>query len=325
MNQIFIRTRNQLLFSFASITLVGVAIAIISIYYFLKMDRIYKVTSSIQTVFNEYLKTMKSEHEFLTYETINPAFFRSGKSNFLDNHEKFYKNTKDALAVLKSREAYEDFEIQEEIKKITKDLEDYKIFFNITVQKVKKKGFKDYGVEGRMRYYIHDLERKSAIFGLGVEDVLMMRRHEKDFLLRNDISYIKKLSLKVDEFKGKINSKPHLSLADKRLLISLLDRYYKSFRELVTIGYQLGMKDDKGLNHELNMTRRQIEFHLHLLHEKAKISEENLIYNLHSSFVIVIVNLILISMFMIYMFSRPEEEEEDEDEDEVSRYKKELI
>jgi hypothetical protein len=51
------------------------------------------------------------------------------------------------------------------------------------------RGFKDYGAEGAMRGYAHMLQESSIV---KEADIYKLRRHEKDFLLRNDTSYFTK-------------------------------------------------------------------------------------------------------------------------------------
>ena len=58
------------------------------------------------------------------------------------------------------------------------------------VEKLRYRGFKDYGLEGKMREAIHELQ---SIDSLNQISLLTLRRHEKDFMLRKDYYYLDSL------------------------------------------------------------------------------------------------------------------------------------
>ena len=86
------------------------------------------------------------------------------------------------------------------------------------------------GLRGKLRGAVHAVEKKlkaANLDGLTVK-MLMMRRHEKDFMLRGDEKYIDRVHARSNEFKGLLAS---TSVADeeKAELSKLLDTYVSSF------------------------------------------------------------------------------------------------
>lgn len=244
---------------------------------------------------------IKSEYSFFTYETSKAEFYKSGASSYIDEHTSFLNQTRAGISELVQKNGYKEFGIHKEITAISKDLDNYENVFKNIVNKTIIKGFKDLGIEGQMRQYVHELERKAG--KIGVEEILMLRRHEKDFMLRNDPAYVIKLSNKVQEISAMISRNSNLSLDEKASMKMLLGNYHRSFKQFVKIGHEIGYKDDKGLSESLSLYKNKIEDHFEVLSQKATVNEASLLHELQISFAIVVFNLLVFSVFLSYVFS----------------------
>ncbi|WP_167858663.1 methyl-accepting chemotaxis protein [Methylobacterium nonmethylotrophicum] len=86
------------------------------------------------------------------------------------------------------------------------------------------------GLQGRLRAAIHDVEARLA----RADEprltllMLMMRRHEKDFMLRGDESYGEALRARAAEFETAL-SRTGLAKADRAEIAELVDRYRDGF------------------------------------------------------------------------------------------------
>ncbi len=90
------------------------------------------------------------------------------------------------------------------------------------------------GLRSAMRSAVHDLE---ALLGLGgnadlTAALLMLRRHEKDFLLRNQMKYAERLSAGAKAFRA-LPEEAFGSAAQRSKALALLDTYQQRFAELV--------------------------------------------------------------------------------------------
>ena len=130
-----------------------------------------------------------------------------------------------------------------DIKQIGEVLNAYNNHFQELTQLVYLRGFRDYGLEGKMRDYAHQLERYNSKIKLS--EILSLRRHEKDFFLRKDSVYIHLFDSKINALLANINTNQ-----DSTKL--LLKNYRSSFHELVQIHKQIGLSGNDGLRHELN-------------------------------------------------------------------------
>ncbi|HWY33153.1 MAG TPA: SpoIIE family protein phosphatase, partial [Nitrosopumilaceae archaeon] len=112
-----------------------------------------------------------------------------------------------------------------------------------------RKGFKDYGIEGLMRIYAHRLmETKYQSVKYAT---LMLRRHEKDFIIRKDEQYFNKFILVSDELKRSL-FKEKIPKADKKSLFNNLLNYRHHFIDYFNVQYEIGTTENEGFLFRLN-------------------------------------------------------------------------
>lgn len=96
-------------------------------------------------------------------------------------------------------------------------------------------------------------------------DVLMLRRHEKDFVMRTELKYQQRHSDHIDKMASRVSQLQLLlqqhTIDDAALqrFSQLTQSYKQSFTELVNQQQQLGLTPDDGLLGELRSAARQIE------------------------------------------------------------------
>lgn len=112
----------------------------------------------------------------------------------------------------------------------------YQENFQKTVQLIQEKGFQDTGLEGEFRDAVHNIEdriyNREGLEPL-VITMLSIRRHEKDYLLRGDQTYIDQTHESVAELKRQISASSLLSMVEKGEMLSLADQYVVAFDALV--------------------------------------------------------------------------------------------
>jgi len=88
------------------------------------------------------------------------------------------------------------------------------------------------GLKGELRSAVHNVEEKlkaANLDGLTVK-MLMMRRHEKDFMLRGDEKYIGRIDDRRAEFADMLPASG-LAAADQKEILALLDTYQAAFKK----------------------------------------------------------------------------------------------
>ena len=112
--------------------------------------------------------------------------------------------------------------------------------FALVVQQIEQLGLDESkGLSGRLRAAVHTVEKKlntANLDGLTVK-MLMMRRHEKDFMLRGDDKYIKSVADRQAEFL-KILPGTALADGDKAEIAKLLEEYVGAFNAFARLSVE---------------------------------------------------------------------------------------
>lgn len=114
-------------------------------------------------------------------------------------------------------------------------LQRYSSIFNTYSQSQETLGFsEDVGLQGALRSAVHNIETRLEEFNVPVMQVkmLMMRRHEKDFIMRGAPKYLTRLNARVDEFKAfPISLYPSVEVMQD--VMTDLDAYQAGFASFV--------------------------------------------------------------------------------------------
>ncbi len=116
---------------------------------------------------------------------------------------------------------------------------DFSQYFLETVSLIEQRGFKDEGLEGEFRAKVRSIE--DAIGALNNDhltvDLLMLRRHEKDYLLRGEQQYVDKVGDAVAQLKLDVESAD--GNVDVLELQLMADDYLDFFKEVVALDAQV--------------------------------------------------------------------------------------
>jgi putative methionine-R-sulfoxide reductase with GAF domain len=131
---------------------------------------------------------------------------------------------------------YPQAQYEADLATLKQSLDLYDQSFQKTVQLSQERGFNDTGLEGQFRTDVHNIE---ALI-IGREDLnplvitmLTIRRHEKDYLLRGDQTYIDQAHQSVIDLKQQVASSDVLNPTEKKNITALADQYVVSFDALV--------------------------------------------------------------------------------------------
>ena len=178
--------------------------------------------------------------------------------------------------------------LQKDVKKLTDDLDEvgltkakkeaadmllviqeYDGKFN-QVKDVKVKIGLDHksGLYGALRKSVHNAEE--AIYKIGdyklARDMLMLRRREKDFMLRYDLKYLDKFNKDFQGFNQSLNE----SFLDENLRKQISNHmvaYERDFKALVDSNVELGLSPSEGLMGEMRSTIHKSEKQLKVLNK----------------------------------------------------------
>ncbi|WP_338761110.1 SpoIIE family protein phosphatase [Bernardetia sp. ABR2-2B] len=311
MNQIFttssqsnkkfrgIKNKLQLYFS---IYLLLTALIIGAIFMFYeKRERIEYITDLLTELHIDIQTLSGIEKDFFTYETINTTFFKTGESEYLDSRKQKLYTIQHSLIALKNRKELRNEDIDKKLFKLNQAVGEYEVLFERLVLITQRKGYKDFGKIGQMRKFIHEIENSNLPFGK--EKLLMIRRHEKDFMIRKEEEYIDKLSLAVQELRADIRE----TVKDKKYqneMLDLLRKYQYAFLDMVDYEKQIGLNVHEGMRYQTQQKAYQIADIIGQINKEGKRQAQEITYRIKYTLGAVIVLCFILGMIVSYLISK---------------------
>ncbi len=230
--------------------------------YLIKVNNLGEIHDKALEIDINVLKLRKQEKDFLSRDVINPEFFESGESKYLNGFTKTKAELTSLIQNLKTHHLIVQEEILLEFDSINIFVDLYESEFNQVAQRIKEKGFKDWGLIGDMRNSIHEVDNlfvKVNVNSKARISLLTLRKHEKDYLLRKDIKYVSKFDSEIDKLVNLINDDNRLSLINKELVQSLVQNYQRSFHLVVNEDVIIGLSEKDGLMGQLRNAVHNVE------------------------------------------------------------------
>ncbi len=240
-------------------------------------------------------KSFTEQENFINFEVTNINFYKNESSPFIDQFQTHYVDLKGGLNKLDSC-AKEINGISHEIELIHFRLNKYNQLFFKMVKTMLKRGYKDMGTEGKMRAAAHQLEDSSSI---DKTILLMLRRHEKDFILRQETQYIEKFELQIKKIKGLLN----MQTKSDSINLELINTYNHYFHELAVYERIIGIKTNEGFKALLNKEANLIFNQFDLLSIRIQVHEEKMLQKLNRSIIIFWIIIALLLTYLIFSLS----------------------
>jgi methyl-accepting chemotaxis protein len=225
-----------------------------------KTVRLHSVQSQLKDIQSSILQLRRNEKDFLLRKDMK----------YLD---KFNKNSKALLAVvvdLKTNLSTSDIPLGN-INNVESNLKEYQAAYNKLVNAWVNKGLnKTSGHYGKLREATHNIEESiTSAKDLSSQVLLLtLRRHEKDFMLRNEEKYISKLKKTAKQLEQQLNT-----TQTKQQLIAYLNEIDSFF----IISQEIGLTSKLGLQGEMRGVVHKAEDDLKLEVKRiAQYIEENI-------------------------------------------------
>lgn len=304
----FRTVKERLFLAFFIYSAISFLVSFVCFILFRQMENIDRTTSSVNTLYNHTLQALRKGQEFFAYETINIDFYKNGKSEILNEHNRLLKEV-DHLADSLMRVSHKkDAVTQADIQELRKLINQYNDIYRQIIAKIKHRGFWEHGLEGRMRQYIHELESSPKV---NREQILTLRRHEKDYFIRNDTLYVFKLITQGKVVQQEITN-ARLSPAEKEELTVHLNSYLSVFRSIVKLDYEIGHRRLFGLSQQLNQTSTQIDQLVEKINADAINHKSTIMSRIQSAVVAIItfsvILVLLLSISFKYVLDREQQQ-----------------
>lgn len=290
--------RNQLLFSFLFFSFLFIIATAVSLAFVRRGEVIRNFRSDLSKFNYHITEQLRNELYFLLKEKNDSKYHLHGNSEALLLYQEEVVQVKHSFRSLCNHQQLASFHLREELDSVRSLLVNHTAIFDSILIYSRKRGFKDYGLIGKMRKSIHQLENNPR--DIKMAEILSLRRHEKDFLLRRDSQYVQKLNLLGDSLLNRLNQSPDKNKEQ----IQLLNKYLAHFNELVLVNAKLGDFNEGGWFLKLQKSINQIENNLENMRIIAKQSEDRQIKKVNYLFIVSVVFFIVLSIVLSYYLAK---------------------
>lgn len=300
----FRKIQTKILLSFSLMIVLAGIIGLITFLYQKSINRYYIYKNDLDEL--RYLTGQIDglQKDILAIDARDEVYISSGKSKHVTLVNSNIRDSRKVLERLKNNPTTTEFKLNENIEKLSLLRENYNLSLDLLQKKLKERGFKNYGLEGRMRQYAHFLEEIDVDKAL----VLQMRRHEKDFFLRKDMDYKARLHQTAEQLKrkivdGKIND------AQKEKFITYINDYERLFDVVVNLEKEIGFDNKTGIRGKLNLAYEKTDGEVQNLYEVISFYIDGLIWQAQliviSAILIMLVTGGIFAVYFSYSISRP--------------------
>jgi len=262
-----LRIRLKLLLAFGSILMMSVLLTLIGINTIRKVINYNDLTERIQGFNVSTLEMSRYIQEFADRGFKNETFLKHNESEWITAYQDEYERLESQSDSLSDHVFFENEKNRKSYDSLTILLAKYDNQVKQLLNLYQERGFKDYGIEGKLRAAIHDVE--DANFPYDKATMLMLRRHEKDFFLRKDLKYLNRFNNTIDEFSAQIDTVTSDSGMKSEILASV-GNYKTQFNYIVELEQKIGLTTHAGTLGNLNSTYKQIESVLGFLTREIK-------------------------------------------------------
>ncbi len=292
-----VKIKSKLFFSFIILCFFSLLIVIVSVVVYHQKESFVNQMKVLDEVHILTMDAYKLHQEFLIYEARTVDFYRTGKSFVVNEHNSILAKISNKLSLLKeNRFANRLFE-NDFIPNLLKAHESYSDIFDNVIKQTITKGYQDYGVEGKMRNHAHTL---MCISDLNQIDILMLRRHEKDFIIRKEVKYVTQFKNLVTKVKFEVDNQSNFSAKEKRDVHLTLSRYAGAFYEFVDTEILLhGVTNSEGLLKTLSDKHHQIVSQIIKQKSDAELTVDSII----KSIFYIACSVVILIFILAFIFS----------------------
>jgi PAS domain S-box-containing protein len=246
------------------------------------------------------LQARHAEKNFLLRDLQKKEFYENGESKYLEKHAIAISAVQKEIHKLMSLSPGEK---KKSVQKLYNLVNDYNAIFLQLVATYRERGFKDWGLLGEWRLAIHDVERRVSQHHIPnlLKDLLELRRHEKDYLLRGEEQYIRDHGLQLKKLQNQVAK---LERSEAAVILEDLKIYEAAFKKYIDIQKKIGLTEQSGLQRDFLQAVHGVEPVIERTLQEADLANKKARRNfIQASFCIYIFGIGLGSA-IFYLFAR---------------------
>lgn len=290
------KIKGKLLIAFGMVLFLSSVLAGWGYYSINRIMEIRGVEKDFKTINTLALNMRKAEKDFLMRDTQNELFMKTGDSKYAKDLASFVAEQDSLINSLLNSDWSSKLAIESDLEALNKSVSEYHATFKKIVAAYRKRGFKDYGDEGELRTAIKAVENSN--YRIDMVSLLTLRRNEKDFFLRRDLSYVNKFKEEIEELKKKVSKGANASA-----ITALLNTYETNFNEVVKGETEIGFSEKEGLMGEMRSNIYKLEPILDKLDATIEQRTQELTFQTTLTFAIVFIVELLLGIVLAIRFS----------------------
>jgi serine phosphatase RsbU (regulator of sigma subunit)/glutaredoxin-related protein len=289
----------EILFWLLSFTLSSILLLAFSNYYSIhKKNEIDNIVQEVNQLHLLCLKDFKLHNDFINHESINPLYFITGRSKLLNQNEVIDDSIKSIISDIEKKSLTQRSGCKPHLKHAENYFNSYEKNFDSVTTVLFKRGFKDWGYEGKMRDNAHQLEQFKKVDKI---TILQLRRREKDFIIRLDTAYI-------TDVKSYANTIIANALKTKSLqndsIIRCSKLYLLYFDSLVSCELKLGFRNHSGLKKNADDIASLLDDEMSKLVHLFDRQKKELYQTMYSFYAFILIAFVLLSIFISLHIAR---------------------
>ncbi|MAX87459.1 MULTISPECIES: methyl-accepting chemotaxis protein [Thalassolituus] len=277
-NHLSIKAKHNLI---VAVTLVGlIVLGLITSVQLTSIEQLGEVRQDIADVEQGVLTLRRHEKDFLT--RLDPSY--------LDKHASTASILNESLTKLRADMQTQGMNVSG-VDGLQQSVNDYVASFNSLATLRTDAGLTPKtGLYGSLRDAVHQVE-ESLKAGGDYEllyQMLMLRRHEKDFMLRLDAKYVDRFTQRIDD------TVPMLRERGFNASVPLMQKYRKDFLSLADKLKEIGLTADSGVSGEMRQSIRESETSLETMATAAQTEASQLLSSTYQALFITFAVIIAI-------------------------------
>lgn len=245
--------------------------AAVSVTAVIAMFGLQLYTNSVESELSHAAQTvLELERDVLLLRKNEKDFFGRKDIQYVEKHKQTHDQIDGMIPRLESIFKKYDVPVAS-LEGFDRNLNQYQLAFNEVVQLQQEIGLTPKtGLYGTLRTAVHNIEsmlKEYDQLSLQVA-MLQLRRNEKDFMLRREMSYVETFDSNIVVFNTSLRSSS-LDFDTQNKIAALIDQYQKDFKSLVSKEQQLGLDEKQGTMAQLVAANRLTESSSDELHNLA--------------------------------------------------------
>lgn len=292
-----------LIYGFIAFILLSIS-GVFSYVFIMKLHELNKVNTTALEIESHMLELRKFEKDFLSRDVINPEYFETHESKYVTKYNSTILNVEDYIRFLENDAFIKRNNLFDKVSSLHNHFDEYRNDFQKLESKIYEHGFKDFGTVGKLREAVKEVETVLTDNGASdklMVDMLMLRRHEKDYLLRKDLNYKNTHDTRVSEMVSNIEN----SEFDETLqstIINLLNNYSEEFNNVINLDKEIGLNENEGIMGEMRAAIHEVESLIIEVVLEITNNVENTIKNIKVFLVIIVlIGLIILIVLSFYL------------------------